>query len=116
MTIDELIELATEAREDLGGDAQVRAAYQPGYPRRPAQDVPQPARPAAGYHLRRHPDPAGEQPQTTRIRPRARRHPAQAPALRHRQSSRLNALRQWPALPGDPGHAHRTTDVSCGEA
>ena len=32
MTIDELIELAAEAREDLGGDAQVRIAYQPGYP------------------------------------------------------------------------------------
>ena len=26
MTIDELIELASEAREDLGGDAQVRIA------------------------------------------------------------------------------------------
>ena len=36
MTIDELIELATEAREDLGGDAQVRIAYQPGYPLRAA--------------------------------------------------------------------------------
>ena len=32
MTIDELIELAVEAREDLGGDAQVRIACQPGYP------------------------------------------------------------------------------------
>jgi len=28
MTIDELIALAGEAREDLGGDAQVRIAYQ----------------------------------------------------------------------------------------
>ena len=36
MTIDELIELATEAREDLGGDAQVRIACQPGYPLRAA--------------------------------------------------------------------------------
>jgi hypothetical protein len=36
MTIDELIELATEAREDLGGDAQVRIAYQRGYPLRAA--------------------------------------------------------------------------------
>ena len=34
MTIDELIELAAEAREDLGGNAQVRIAYQPGYPLR----------------------------------------------------------------------------------
>lgn len=32
MTIDELIELAADAREDLGGDAQVRIACQPGYP------------------------------------------------------------------------------------
>ena len=36
MTIDELIELASEAREDLGGDAHVRIAYQPGYPLRAA--------------------------------------------------------------------------------
>ena len=36
MTIDELIELATEARQDLGGDAQVRIAYQCGYPLRAA--------------------------------------------------------------------------------
>lgn len=36
MTIDELIELAKDAREDLGGDAQVRIAYQPGYPLRAA--------------------------------------------------------------------------------
>ena len=36
MTIDELIELAQDAREDLGGDAQVRIAYQPGYPLRAA--------------------------------------------------------------------------------
>ena len=38
MTIDELIELASDAREDLGGDAQVRIAYQPGYPLRAALD------------------------------------------------------------------------------
>jgi hypothetical protein len=36
MTIDELIVLAQDAREDLGGDAQVRIAYQPGYPLRTA--------------------------------------------------------------------------------
>jgi hypothetical protein len=36
MTIDELIDLAAEAREELGGDAQVRIAYQPGYPIRAA--------------------------------------------------------------------------------
>ena len=36
MTIDELIELAEDAREDLSGDAQVRIAYQPGYPLRAA--------------------------------------------------------------------------------
>ena len=36
MTIDELIELAGEAREDLGGDAEVRIASQPGYPLRAA--------------------------------------------------------------------------------
>jgi hypothetical protein len=36
MTIDELIALAGEAREDLGGDAQVRIAFQPGYPVRAA--------------------------------------------------------------------------------
>jgi hypothetical protein len=36
MTIDELIELAEEAREDLGGDAQVRIASQPGWPLRAA--------------------------------------------------------------------------------
>jgi hypothetical protein len=36
LTIDELIELAAEAREDLGGDAQVRIAYQPGWPLRAA--------------------------------------------------------------------------------
>jgi len=34
MTIDQLIELAEDAREDLGGHAQVRIAYQPGYPLR----------------------------------------------------------------------------------
>lgn len=32
MTIDELIELAIEAREDLGSDAPVRIACQPAYP------------------------------------------------------------------------------------
>ena len=36
MTIDELISLAEEAREDLGGGAQVRIAYQPGWPLRAA--------------------------------------------------------------------------------
>lgn len=36
MTIDELIALAQEAREDLGGDAEVRIATQPGYPVRAA--------------------------------------------------------------------------------
>ena len=36
MTIDELIELAGDARDDLGGGAQVRIAYQPGYPLRAA--------------------------------------------------------------------------------
>ncbi len=36
MTIDELVALAEEAREDLGGGAQVRIAYQPGWPLRAA--------------------------------------------------------------------------------
>ena len=36
MTIDQLIELAVEAREDLGGGAQVRIACQRGYPVRAA--------------------------------------------------------------------------------
>jgi hypothetical protein len=36
MTIDQLIELAREARQDLGGDAQVRLACQRGYPQRAA--------------------------------------------------------------------------------
>jgi hypothetical protein len=36
MTIDELIALAKEAREDLGGDAEVRIASQPGWPLRAA--------------------------------------------------------------------------------
>jgi len=36
MTIDELIEAAAAAREDLGGGAQVRIAYQPAYPLRAA--------------------------------------------------------------------------------
>lgn len=36
MTIDELIELAEQAREDLGGDAQIRIASQPGWPLRAA--------------------------------------------------------------------------------
>ena len=34
MTIDQLIELATEAREELGGDAEARIASQPGWPLR----------------------------------------------------------------------------------
>ena len=36
MTIDQLIELAVEGREDLGGGAQVRIACQRGYPVRAA--------------------------------------------------------------------------------
>ena len=36
MTIDELMELASEARENLGGDAEVRIASQPGWPLRAA--------------------------------------------------------------------------------
>jgi hypothetical protein len=36
MTIDQLIDLAVEAREDLGGGAQVRIAYQRSYPLRAA--------------------------------------------------------------------------------
>ena len=32
MTIDELIALAEEGRDELGGGAQVRIATQPGYP------------------------------------------------------------------------------------
>jgi hypothetical protein len=36
MTIDELIALAEEARENLGGGAQVRIAFQPGWPLRAA--------------------------------------------------------------------------------
>jgi hypothetical protein len=32
MTINELTELAQDARDDLGGDAQIRIARQPGYP------------------------------------------------------------------------------------
>ena len=44
MTIDQMIELAVEAREDLGGDAQVRIAYQRGYPLRAALDVTTPGR------------------------------------------------------------------------
>lgn len=34
MTIDELIEMASDARDQLGGDAEVRIAYQPNYPLR----------------------------------------------------------------------------------
>jgi hypothetical protein len=34
MTIDQLIEAAQEARDELGGDAEVRIAYQPNYPLR----------------------------------------------------------------------------------
>ncbi|MGO8896272.1 MAG: hypothetical protein ACLP8X_34290 [Streptosporangiaceae bacterium] len=36
MTLDELMELASEARENLGGDAEVRIASQPGWPLRAA--------------------------------------------------------------------------------
>jgi hypothetical protein len=36
MTIDELIELADQARKDLGGSAHVRIAFQPGWPLRAA--------------------------------------------------------------------------------
>jgi len=32
MSIDELIEVLQEAREDLGGDAEVRLAMQPNWP------------------------------------------------------------------------------------
>jgi hypothetical protein len=32
MTIDQLIEAATEARDELGGDAEIRIAWQPDYP------------------------------------------------------------------------------------
>ena len=52
MTIEELIELARDAREDLGGDAQVRIACQPGYPLRAALSyvtVPSSTDPAALY-------------------------------------------------------------------
>lgn len=34
MTIDEMIAALEEAREDLGGEAQVRVAYQPNWPLR----------------------------------------------------------------------------------
>ena len=34
MTIDELIEELESARDDLGGDAEIRIAYQPGWPLR----------------------------------------------------------------------------------
>lgn len=54
MTIDELIELAQAAREHLGGDAQVRIAYQPGYPLRAALGlvtVPFSTNPAELYGL-----------------------------------------------------------------
>jgi hypothetical protein len=44
MTIDELIDLAGEAREDLGGDAQVRIACQRGYPVRAALQYVTPRR------------------------------------------------------------------------
>jgi hypothetical protein len=52
LTIDELIGLAQDAREGLGGDAQVRIAYQPGYPLRTALEyvtVPYSADPADLY-------------------------------------------------------------------
>ena len=32
MTLDQLIEELEDAREDLGGDAEVRIAYQPNWP------------------------------------------------------------------------------------
>jgi hypothetical protein len=50
--IDELIELAEEARDDLGGDAQVRIALQPAYPIRAALrcvTIPRSADPHALY-------------------------------------------------------------------
>ena len=56
MTIDGLIELAQDAREDLGGDAQVRIAYQPGYPLRAALGfvtVPPSTDPSGLYRPRR---------------------------------------------------------------
>jgi len=34
LTIDELIDLLADARDDLGGDAPVRVAYQPSWPLR----------------------------------------------------------------------------------
>ncbi len=34
MTLDEMISELEDAREDLGGDAEVRVAYQPNYPLR----------------------------------------------------------------------------------
>jgi hypothetical protein len=34
MAIDQLIEAATEARDELGGDAEIRVAYQQNYPLR----------------------------------------------------------------------------------
>jgi hypothetical protein len=52
MTIDELIELATGARDDLGGDAQVRIACQRGYPLRAALEyvtVPRSTEPSELY-------------------------------------------------------------------
>ena len=49
MTLDELMELASEARENLGGDAEVRIASQPGWPLRAALAcVTIPARGRAG--------------------------------------------------------------------
>jgi len=48
MTIDEMIRELEDAREDLGGDAQVRIAYQPSYPLRGTVDritVPESADP-----------------------------------------------------------------------
>lgn len=52
MTIDELIELAAEARDDLGGGAQVRIACQRGYPVRAALEyvtVPRSINPSELY-------------------------------------------------------------------
>jgi|HubBroStandDraft_1064217.scaffolds.fasta_scaffold167169_2 hypothetical protein len=89
MTIDELIEVATEAREDLGGDAQVRIAYQPGYPLRAALGfvtVPYSTDPDELY------GPDEQQRMDTRtpiaLRPRPFRPYTRANALGHSQKSR----------------------------
>jgi hypothetical protein len=57
MTIDELITLVEEARENLGGDAQIRIASQPGWPLRAALGcvtVPQSADPDDLYAADEH--------------------------------------------------------------